>query len=168
MESYIGVDWASGRWVVVIANEEETTVRTEPSFLNIWHEYGKDPDVKSILVDVPIGLPEDGERVCDVEAKEVLGNRGSTVFSIPSREVVESRCYRDARESNNGSLGSQSWWLFPQMREVDVFLQEHKNAREKVYESHPELCFWKLSDDSTTSKLPEKGREERLQILGRD
>ncbi|WP_224333513.1 DUF429 domain-containing protein [Haloprofundus halobius] len=162
MASYLGVDWAGGCWVVVKTGET-TKIATEPSILNVWHEYGA--DVRSILVDIPIGLPESGVRACDVEAKERLTNRGSTVFSIPSREVVEMDDYDRARELNDESLGSQSWWLFPRIREVDVFLQEHPEATDKIYESHPEICFAELTGRSLESKNSVEGRKERLEVL---
>lgn len=164
MTSYLGVDWASGCWVVVEAGDEPK-VTTEPSIYNVWHEHGKRDDVQSILVDIPIGLPENDTRDCDVAAKEKLGSRSSTVFSIPPRDVVEADDYETAKETNGGSLGSQSWWLFPRILEVDVFLRENADAREKIYESHPEVCFADLSGDELTSKSDGDGIAARLDVL---
>lgn len=168
MPSYLGVDWANSCWVVVKAGEE-TLVTTEPSIFNVWHEHGNNQDIQSILVDIPIGLPpEDGGRFCDKEARKLLENRGSTVFSIPRREVVEEDDYCEARKMNGGKLGSQSWWLFPRILEVDVFLQECEEARQKVYESHPEVCFAKLSEGSLSKKTTGGGQTERLEVLEHD
>lgn len=164
MTSYLGVDWAGSAWVVIKIGTE-VSITTEPAFLNVWHEHGKNEDVKSILVDIPIGLPESGIRACDEEAMNLLRNRRSTIFSIPSRDVVETDDYWTARDENGGSLGSQSWWLFPRIREVDVFLQENEKAREKVYEGHPEICFRKLQQNDLASKTSEVGREQRLSLL---
>ncbi|KAB1193632.1 DUF429 domain-containing protein [Haloferax sp. MBLA0076] len=164
MTSYLGVDWAGGCWVVVEAGDEPN-VTTEPSIYNVWHEHGKGDDVQSILVDIPIGLPENDTRDCDTEAKERLGSRSSTVFTIPPRDVVEADDYETAKENNGGSLGSQSWWLFPRILEADVFLQENADAREKIYESHPEVCFDDLSDDELSSKSDGDGVEARLNVL---
>ena len=113
MASYLGVDWAGGCWVVVKTGDE-TLITTEPSILNVWHEYGE--DVRSILIDIPIGLPESGSRTCDTKARQRLAGRGSTVFLIPSRAVVETDNYEHARKANGDSLGSQSWWLFPRIK----------------------------------------------------
>lgn len=165
MASYLGVDWAGGCWLVVKAGDD-TLVTTEPSILNVWHEHGE--DVESLLVDIPIGLPESGTRACDREAKEQLAARGSTVFSIPSRDVVETDEYCRARDRNDGSLGSQSWWLFPRIREVDVFLQEDDKALAKTYEGHPEICFDKLADGLQNPKDTEQGRKKRLAVLEDD
>lgn len=165
MSSYLGVDWAGGCWLVAKTGDE-TLLTTEPSILNVWHEHGQ--DVESLLVDIPIGLVDTDTRACDEAARERLGARGNTVFSIPPREVVESDEYPDARDRNGGSLGSQSWWLFPRIREVDVFLQEYDAALEKTYESHPEICFNELTGGSQHSKDSEEGRKERLKTLEKD
>lgn len=167
MASHLGVDWAGSCWVVVKTGDERL-ITTEPSILNVWHEHGEADDVQSILVDIPIGLPEIGPRACDEEASERLGNRGRSVFLIPGREVVETDSYERARELNNNTLGSQSWWLFPRIREVDVFLQEYPVAKEKVYESHPEICFSEFANDVSSSKATDEGLEERLEVLRED
>ena len=117
------------------------------------------------MIDIPIGLPDSGSRLCDQKAQDRLGNRSSTVFSVPRREVVETDEYDIARELNNGSLGSQSWWLFPRIREVDVFLQCNPTALEKTYESHPELCYYELAEEQLDSKDTESGIETRLAII---
>ncbi|MFC7205257.1 DUF429 domain-containing protein [Haloferax namakaokahaiae] len=164
MTSYIGVDWAGSCWLVVKTGDE-TYVTTEPSVFNVWYEHGKNEDVQSILVDIPIGLPETETRVCDQEASEMLSSRSSTVFSIPSRDVVETDDYNDARSKNGDSLGSQSWWLFPRIREVDVFLQDHEEARDKIFESHPEVCYAALDGKELSSKGGDGGIDERLDVL---
>lgn len=167
MTSYLGVDWAGGCWVVVKTGDE-TAVTTEPSILNVWHNHGRNDGVRSILVDIPIGLPESGSRACDNEAMDRLKSRRSTVFSIPGRDVVEADDYCRARELNGDSLSSQSWWLFPRIREVDVFLQECEEAREKTYESHPEICFAGFDSGQFSGKKTPDGREERLEVLKED
>lgn len=167
MASYLGVDWAGGCWVVVKTGDE-IGVTTEPSILNVWHNHGRSDSVGSILVDIPIGLPSSGSRACDEEAKDRLESLGNTVFTIPMRDVVESDQYEKARERNNGSLGCQSWWLFPRIQEVDVFLQQFEDATEKFYESHPEVCFAEFRADRFSGKKTPEGRRERLEILEAD
>ncbi|QLG61934.1 DUF429 domain-containing protein [Halorarum salinum] len=167
MTLYLGVDWASTCWVVVKTGDE-TAVTTEPSILNVWLNHGRDDDVRSILMDIPIGLPVSGTRDCDNEAMDRLNSRRSTVFSIPGRNVIEAEDYNRARELNGDSLGSQSWWLFPRVLEVDVFLQEFEGAKEKTYESHPEICFAGFDSSQFPGKKTPDGREERLKVLEED
>lgn len=168
MGRYIGVDWASGCWVVVDF-EGEPMVSTAPSILNVWHQFKEDAEV--ILVDIPIGLAEHGRRACDEKAREIIGSRSSTVFSVPVESAVDASGYQSARDANIeggfGGLGSQSWGLVPRIREVDIFLEEHPDAAYKVFESHPEVCFAKLMNDQLNlpSKNTDEGRDKRLRIL---
>ncbi|UVE51968.1 DUF429 domain-containing protein (plasmid) [Haloferax larsenii] len=164
MTSYLGVDWADGCWVVVEATDEPI-VTTEPSIFNVWQRHGERADIQSILVDIPIGLPESGTRACDNAAKEFLSSRSSTVFTIPPRNVVETDDYETARKCNDNSLGSQSWWLFPRILEVDVFLQENAAARNKIYESHPEICYASMSEGKISPRSDVDGIVDRVEIL---
>lgn len=160
--SYVGVDWAGGLWLVV-ATGDDVTVTTEPSILNVWTEHGTEAD--AMLVDIPIGLPEEGYRACDRTAAEFLDDRSSAVFSIPCRDAVQAECYEEAREACGGSLGSQSWWLFPRILEVDVFLQTVDSAKETVYESHPEVCFAAYEGAALSSKGTDSGLDTRMEVL---
>lgn len=148
---------------MVVKTGDETLITTEPSILNVWKEHGT--NVRSILIDIPIGLPESDVRKCDTEASERLATRGSSIFAIPPRDVVESDHYKRARERNGGSLSSQSWWLFPRILEVDTFLQEHDGAIDIIYESHPEVCFAELTGRVLDSKNTATGRSERLEVI---
>jgi len=167
MASYLGVDWAGSCWVVVKAGDE-TGVTTEPSILNVWDEHGESDDVAAILVDIPIGLPPSGPRACDDAAADFSGTRSSTVFSVPGREAVYTDDYSCAREKNDDSLGSQSWWLLPRIQEVDVFLQRHRKALKKIYESHPEICFASLNGGPLPGKHSGDGLEVRIDLLQED
>jgi predicted RNase H-like nuclease len=150
MDSHVGVDWASGIWVVVVATPETTNVGTEPSLLNVWHEYG---DLASeILVDIPVHLESEGRRDCDQEAKDFLGSRGSTVFWTPNSDAVTAADYDAAVAKNTHGLGSHSWGLIPRIQEVNALLDEFDTARETVYESHPEVCFKAYLGDELPSK----------------
>lgn len=169
MQSHIGVDWASGRWVVAELRGDQISIDTEPSFLNVWDSH---QEASAILVDIPIGLPEDGPRACDAAARKELGSRGSSVFSVPSRGAVEAGDYGAAVEANEeancGGLGSQSWGIVPRIREVDVFLQRNETARGRVYESHPEICFAGFAKDvDLQSKLDSEGLAAREQIISK-
>lgn len=167
MSTYLGVDWAESCWVVVRAGDE-TDVTTEPSILNVWDEHGGSDDVAAILVDIPIGLPPSGPRACDEAAADFPGTHSSTVFSVPGREAVYTDDYSCARKKNQDSLGSQSWWLLPQIQEVDVFLQRHPEALKKIYESHPEICFASLSGGFLPGKHSGDGLDVRIDLLKED
>jgi predicted RNase H-like nuclease len=174
----VGVDWASGRWVVVQYGDE-VSIQTAPSMLTVWADHS---DADQILVDIPIGLPseetptgdlEDGRRQCDAAASDRLGpGRQSSVFGVPCREAVEADSYDEAAEENNAILGrglsSQSWGIIPRIRETDVFLRTHPEAQDTVRESHPEVCYSALSSttDIEASKTADSGTDERVALLG--
>ena len=160
--TYVGVDWASGLWITVTLGDD-ISITTYPSILNVWHDHKQ--SAEAILVDIPIGLPESGTRACDRAAKSMLKDRSNTIFSVPGRDVVEIDDYCDAKEANDDSLGSQSWWLFPRIREVDVFLQEVNGAINRIYESHPEVCFAVLAGEPIQSKNSEAGVDDRVALL---
>lgn len=163
MEFHVGVDWASGSWVVVEATTETTNVSTESSLLNVWHEYGD--RASEILVDIPVHLEGQGDRECDQEAKDFLGSRGSTVFWTPNSEAVTAGDYEEAVASNTRGLGSHSWGLIPRIQEVNALLDEVEAAHEKVYESHPEVCFKAYHSDDLPSKKSDSGFEARKECL---
>ena len=74
MSRFVGVDWASGCWVVVTVDDDrKVKVTTEPAFLNVWHEHS---DADKILVDIPIGILEEPSRPCDEEASTGIDTLG--------------------------------------------------------------------------------------------
>lgn len=170
MGSYVGVDWASRGWLAVEVEGQTWTTRMHPSMHSVWFEHR---DADSILVDIPIGLPEAKRRECDSAAKEFLGaGRANSVFWTPCREAVAADTYAKAKEANQtcrgDSLSSQAWGLILRIQEVDRLLQDIEDAQEIIVESHPEVCFTALSDDGPlSSKHGETGEDERLACLER-
>lgn len=163
MGSHVGVDWASGSWVVVEATTETTNVSTEPSLLNVWHEYRE--RANEILVDIPVHLESEGDRECDQEAKDFLGSRGSTVFWTPNSDAVTAGDYDMAVAKNTRGLGSHSWGLIPRIQEVNTLLNEFDTAHKTLYESHPEVCFKAYHGDNLPSKKSDAGFEVRKKCL---
>ena len=163
MDSHVGVDWASGLWVIVESTAETTEVSTEPSLLNVWHEYRD--RASEILVDIPVHLQSEGNRECDQEAKDFLGSRGSTVFWTPNSGAVAAEDYDEAVARNTQGLGSHSWGLIPRIQEVNALLEEFETARETIYESHPEVCFKIYQGEDLPSKKNDAGFETRKDCL---
>ena len=50
-------------------------------------------DVAVVAVDIPIGLPDDGGRLADAEARRELVGKSSSVFSTPVRAALEAPTY---------------------------------------------------------------------------
>lgn len=127
-----------------------------------------------ILVDIPIGLRENEsqERLCDLEARKVLGIRRSSVFIPPSRSALISNNYSKASEINfqctRRRLSKQSFAISQKIKEVDNFMISN-GLQGKFREMHPEVCFWALNNYQSMSfnKKKSAGYEERKSILSK-
>src|SRR5207249_7904068 len=92
-----GVDGCRAGWLVVLVDERghsisSSQVRLCTEFEEILSLF---PAPAVIAVDIPIGLldrPQEGGRVCDQEARRMLGRRASSVFSPPTRQVLGATC----------------------------------------------------------------------------
>lgn len=167
MTSYVGVDWASRGWLTVATDGDEWSARMYPSIQSVWFAH---KDSESILVDIPIGLPESERRGCDAGAKEFLDpGRARSVFWTPCRDAVEADTYDDAKQANldarDDSLSSQAWGLIPRIKEVDRFLRDTTEAQGTVLESHPEVCFKTLAEEGLSSKHGDHGVQARRELL---
>ena len=98
-----------------------------------------------LLIDMPIGLPQQGGRGCDQAARERLGARRSSIFPAPIRPVLAAGSWEEAcaiREQLEGKrMSKQSWNITAKVREVDALLQARPGLRGWLREVHPELSF---------------------------
>jgi predicted RNase H-like nuclease len=169
MAKYVGLDWASKGWFGVILNDSGTwETDLFPSLWSVWKYHS---DASRILIDIPIGLPSDEKRACDVNAKEKLAHRQRSVFYTPVRDAVYEQNLDDAKETNEAeadfSIQNQAWSLVSRIREVDEFLDMYPSARDRVQETHPEVCFYALNGRNalTESKRTEEGIRRRKALL---
>ena len=131
-----------------------------PTFLEVLNEK---PTFASVVLSVPIGYrdaPGRGVRKCDVEARALLGRRGSSIRKAPTRAVLDgSITWRE------GGLDAVSATMLPRTREVAGEMSPFRQR--VVFEANPELSFYQLNNDTplTRSKQTELGREERREIL---
>jgi predicted RNase H-like nuclease len=127
-----------------------------------------------ILIDIPIGLREEDtkERLCDLEARKVLGSRKSSVFPPPSRLSLKCNIYLEASQLNfqytGRRLSKQSFAISKKIKEVDEFIVSNK-MQGKFREMHPEVCFWALNhyQPMKFNKKKFDGLKERKQILNK-
>lgn len=146
-----------------------------------------------VAVDMPIGLPDftpAGGRGPERLVRRLLGERQSSVFSIPSRAAIHAepgpfasvedwyaahrRASAVARETSDPPRGVsiQAFGIFSKIREIDRLLIARPELRARIFESHPEAAFWKLNGERAM-RLPKKvksrinpaGMEERRQLL---
>ena len=65
-------------------------------------------------------------------------------------------------------LSNQSLAIIPKIKEVDDYMQAHKEYADILCESHPELCFARLNGAVLqTKKSSVVGAEERVGILSK-
>lgn len=161
---YIGVDGARGRWIAIALGVDgrfasavlaDTLAEIRDAF----------PAALILAIDVPIGLPAEGSRAADLEAKMLLGPRRATIFPAPPRPVLEATTYAaaraKARELTGKGLSAQSFALRHNILEAETL-----SGDPRVHEVHPELAFRALSGRVLLSnKRTWNGAVERQEAL---
>jgi predicted RNase H-like nuclease len=168
--SAVGVDGCRAGWFTVAINRKgEWTFDIFSNIRDIWQRMS--PIADQILIDIPIGLSENGSRICDVMARKILKNRASSVFPTPCRKALEAESYQHASQINylktGKKLSVQTWNIASRIREVDEFLTITSQARGRIRESHPEVSLWALAgaQPMNFNKKTADGYREREQIL---
>lgn len=166
-----GLDGCRGGWVCVL--EEEQTGRVEALILpRVEGLVGLAEVPELVAVDIPIGLPEAGPRLCDRAARRLLGpGRGGSVFPAPIRGMLAAASYAQACEiglaRDGRKLSRQTWNILPKIREVDAFVRGGGGRADWVWEVHPELCFQQRAwgQPLRYGKKSDQGRAEREGLL---
>ncbi|WP_138007490.1 DUF429 domain-containing protein [Halalkalirubrum salinum] len=176
MSDVVGVDGCAGGWIAAWtspSHSERIETAVYPTIDALWETHSS---ADRILVDIPIGLPEHGQRECDVQARSLLGTRGVSVFPAPIRPVVEAAAdgsisYEEANELSqteaDTGLQKQVWNIAPKIAEVDTLCRTIAGARETIAECHPELAFAALNGwfPIALSKSTDRGRRARLFVV---
>ncbi len=166
---FLGVDGCSKGWFLIsIDNDGNFEFNMFDHIDRLWNEY---KNSSLILIDIPIGLPHWRKRLCDAEARRILGKRGSSVFPAPSREAINQSDYDRACAMNEKILGKklskQSWNISNKIRQVDLLIDRDYLTKSVIRESHPEICFWALAGGNVMihNKKTKQGAEERIGLL---
>ncbi|WP_371347847.1 DUF429 domain-containing protein [Ancylobacter sp. IITR112] len=151
----------AGGWVAVIVEPDGAAHAIRLRAIAELFERPLAPHI--VAVDMPIGLPERIEangRAPERLVRPELGQRQSSVFSMPSRAAVyasvdetvpEAARYRHAcavalaTSTPPRKVSRQGFALFPRIVEIDRWLRATPAAREKVFECHPEVSFWAMN-----------------------
>ena len=167
---FIGVDGCKTGWFyTAIDHENDWEIGVSENIEKLWETH---KDASLIFIDIPIGLPFKEPRACDLEARKLLGkSKTSSVFPPPCREALAAKTYEEACEINKKVLGKkislQAYHISKKIKEVDDFLLANPQAKQKIRETHPEICFWALAGGRPMkySKKKAQGFEERLYVL---
>lgn len=143
-----------------------------PSFADVWAE-ARSQGFVAVGIDMPIGLPGQERRRSDIEARELLGPRRSSLFWTPPLCVLNAADHAEAnrlsRAETSRGLSIQSFHLLPKVREVRAVLAPEDlspRARPQAAEVHPETSFAVLaSQPMSASKHQPPGQAERLAAL---
>jgi predicted RNase H-like nuclease len=186
-----GADGCKAGWIAVVKRPyDEPEAAIHPTFADLVASL---PDDAILAVDMPIGLPDvthQGGRGPERLVRPLIGERQSSVFSIPARAAVYAfsepfttveRWYEGhriasavARQTSDPPRGVsiQAFGIFPKIREIDALLRQSAELRTRVIESHPEVAFWRLNGGAAM-RLPKKikglvnpaGMSERRELL---
>lgn len=134
-----------------------------------------------IAVDMPIGLPErvgPGGRGPESEVRPLLGERKSSVFSIPSRSAVYAEDFEKACEAALATsepprkISIQAFHLFPKIRQIDALIREDPGLLLILKECHPEVAFMRMNGGApltepkkVKSAVHEPGIRQRKALL---
>lgn len=168
--NYVGIDGCKAGWLAWSFQSDIPVLSICKDLDELARLLGTDGHW---LIDMPIGFstPQWPDRLCDKEARKLLGVRRSSIFTVPCREAVYAPSYERACEVNFQLLGKkfskQTWGIVPKIRELDLFLTESIKANKLIVrESHPELAFAGLAGRPMSfNKKTKEGRQERLAVL---
>jgi predicted RNase H-like nuclease len=147
-----GLDGTKGGWVAVVL-DDGVVVRTA-LITPIASDLGSLADASVIAIDVPIGF---GPRRADAAARAYLSGAASTVFTTPSREVLE-------KPFGPGlGVSAQSHALGERILHLTALAATDPRIREV----HPEVSFRKMNGNTSLryTKKSAGGALERLDLL---
>ncbi len=110
-------------------------------------------------IDIPIGLPDAGDRACDLAARALLRPHAARVFTGARRgmwdhgsQAVANRALKARGEK---MVSVQLWNLGPKIMQVDAVMTPRLQHR--IREAHPELVFWRLNGQRPLPAKTEEG-----------
>jgi predicted RNase H-like nuclease len=151
----LGLDGFSKGWVAVLLDGDFHEIR-------FCHDIVEALSVRfdRAAIDIPIGMTDDGDRACDLLARERLRPHFSRVFTGARRWIWQDFSDPDEANEECGRRGQkqvsrQLWHLGPKIMQVDHFVRAHRLL--DVREVHPELVFLRLN---ANKPLPKKKSRE--------
>ena len=163
-----GIDGVLGGWVAVVCEQFPEA----PKGLFVRKLADLPLQLKIAAVDVPIGLPNTGQREADRLARKFLGEaRRRSVFPSPILTVLEVSSWEEAcrvsERIDGRRISKQTFAILPKIREADELVRSSPWARRVVREVHPELSFAKwFGTPLVHRKKSAAGREERQKLIG--
>ncbi|MFL6239246.1 MAG: DUF429 domain-containing protein [Actinomycetes bacterium] len=158
----VGIDGCRGEWLAAIVTDAGVEWKLTADITGLLRKRAD-----AFGVDIPIGLPDNGARLCDVAARLRVGARRSSVFPAPPRCVLEVSTYAEAREvlrkRGGTSMSAQAFGIVRAIRSVDDAMS--RTLERRVVETHPEVSFAAMSGRGLASKKSAAGVAERFAAL---
>jgi predicted RNase H-like nuclease len=155
----VGIDGCRGGWLAACVDGDQVQWRWTRDAAELLAL-----PAEAVAIDIPIGLPERGRRTCDVQAREVLRHRRSTVFLAPPRAVLATATYAEARELlarlGEPSMSAQAYGIVAAIRSIDDVVSPADEDR--VFEAHPELAFLRMTGELLPPKKSADGQLLRI------
>lgn len=165
---YIGVDGCKGGWIASIYDSGSFEIK---KYSSVDELVEANKNYNELLIDMVIGLQSSKDEVRpDNAARALIPGRTSTIFAVPARQAIYADTREAIREANKAALGkdlpAQAIAIIPKMRELDEFLQENPAHKNRLKESHPEVCFSRLNGSVVMSRKADgEGITERVGII---
>jgi predicted RNase H-like nuclease len=162
-----GVDGCRDQWIAVAEDNGGSTLVGCPAEFGTLCDY-KHLDL--IVIDIPIGLPNQGSRRADVEARHFLKHRHVCVFPAPIRPILDSPTREKACEAclaiGNKRVNVFQWAIVPKIRKIDLLLREQEGVQSRIREGHPEVSFALMNNGTPLlSKKSTPGIDQRLRLI---
>ncbi|MDX6465400.1 MAG: hypothetical protein QOI27_440, partial [Gaiellaceae bacterium] len=126
-----GVDGTKGGWVAVVLDDGRFV--SDHVLLDVRSTFAELRDAAVIGIDVPVGF---GPRLADAAARAYLSGAASTVFTTPSKEILETT-FRAGL-----GISAQSHALGNRILHVTELARHDP----RFYEVHPEVSFRAMND----------------------
>ncbi len=123
-----------------------------------------------VMIDIPIGLPASGYRVCDIQAREILSSGRSRVFLGARRFLLGhlsdyAEANATAKQDGRG-ISRQLFCILPKIAEVDSAVARSNWNQNFFRECHPELAFHRLNGNHLMdNKKSKSGEMARIRLL---
>lgn len=163
----LGIDACKAGWVGVLVAGGTARIHVAQTVRALAEDADAQAWAAVVAVDIPIGLPDAGQRAADVLARRRVGPRASSVFTTATRAALKAPSHAEAvrvnRELTGAGLSIQAYALRTKILEVDSWV--HTSGR-TVIEVHPEVSFAELNHGHlTTRKSTPEGIDQRRVAL---
>src|SRR5436853_405561 len=127
-----GVDGCPAGWICITRDTLTGLIDSEvfPNANELIHQT---PEPAILMVDLPVGLPAAGARLCGLQARQRIGQRRSSVFPAPIRPALGAATRAQACQITHAAdgrrVGCQAWGIFPKVSDIDATLQAQANLQ---------------------------------------